>query len=203
MQAIRAFIWDLAGVLLHTIRGDFNSMMAERLQAPLKEVERVMESPENTLWDIGEITDDDFFTFVVKELGLPQSKKSALQHFVIDDFYVDQELLAFIADLKKTYLSALLTNFPSHLHTFMQTAWHIGHAFDLVIASCDVKLIKPDLRIYHITLDRLGVSPQESVFIDDREINITAARALGMQTILYTSRQQTINEILRLVQHPS
>jgi len=203
MQAIRAFIWDLVDVLLLTIKGNFNSMMAERLQAPLDEVERVMESPENTLWDMGEINDDEFFAFIVKQLGLSEAKKSVLHRFVVDDFYIDQELLAFIADLKKTYLSALLTNFPAHLHTFMRTDWHIGHAFDLVIASCDVKLIKPDPRIYHITLDRLGVSPQESVFIDDREINITAARALGMQTILYTSRQQTINEILRLVQHPS
>ena len=199
MLTIRAFIWDLAGVLLHTIRGDFNSMMAERLQAPLADVERVMDSPENTLWDMAELNDDEFFSFVVGELNLPEEKKAVLHRFVIDDFYIDQELLAFVRLIRNDYASALLTNFPAHLHKFMRTAWHIQDAFDLIIASCDVKLIKPDPRIYQLTLDQLGVTAQEAVFIDDRVINVDAAELMGMQAILFKNRQQVMDDILLLL----
>lgn len=203
MGGIKALIWDLAGVLLHTIRGNFNSMLAERLEAPLEDVERVMDSHENTLWDMAEISDDEFFEFILRELHLSAGKKPVLQRFVKDDFYVDQEMLAYIRILRRAYSSALLTNFPAHLHEFMRTVWRMDDAFDLVVASCDVKLIKPDPRIYQLTLEQLDVQACEAVFIDDREINIRAAEDLGMHAVLYLNRQQTINEVENLLKNAS
>ena len=46
-MAIKAVIFDLAGVVLFPIRGTFNSLLAERLEAPLDEVERVMSDHTN------------------------------------------------------------------------------------------------------------------------------------------------------------
>ena len=112
MNAIKAVIWDLAGVLLLTVKGTFNSLLAERLDAPLKEIERVMSTPENDLWDMDEIDDDTFYTFLLNELGMPMEKKSILRKFVLDDFYVDQELLTYIRNLHRSYSTALLTNCP-------------------------------------------------------------------------------------------
>ena len=203
MGGIKALVWDLAGVLLHTIRGNFNSMLAERLQAPLEEIERVMDSTENMFWDMAEISDDEFFGFILRELHLSAEKKAVLQRFVKDDFYVDQELLAYIRTLRQTYSSALLTNFPAHLHEFMRTVWRMDDAFDLIVASCDVKLIKPDPRIYQLTLERLDVLAHEAVFIDDREINIRAAEDLGIHAVLYINRKQTINEVENLLKTAS
>jgi putative hydrolase of the HAD superfamily len=44
--------------------------------------------------------------------------------------------------------------------------------------SAEVQLIKPDPEIYEYCLRGLGVSPSDCLFIDDREINIAAARAI-------------------------
>ena len=200
MNAIKAVIWDLAGVLLLTVKGTFNSLLAERLDAPLKEIERVMSTPENDLWDMDEIDDDTFYTFLLNELGMPMEKKSILRKFVLDDFYVDQELLAYIKNLHRSYSTALLTNFPAHLHDFMKTDWIMDGAFDDLIASCDVKLLKPDPAIYKLTLERIGYRAEETVFIDDREVNTKAAEKLGMNVIIYQNRPQTINDLEAILQ---
>ena len=112
MNAIKAVIWDLSGVVLHTVKGTFYSLMAERLGAPLKDVERLMSSTENKLWDLGEMTDDTFYTFILKGLNMPMEKKSILRKFVLDDFYIDQEILAYIKKIHKSFTTVLLTNFP-------------------------------------------------------------------------------------------
>ena len=200
MTEIKSVIWDLAGVLLLTVKGTFNSLLAERLDAPLKEIERVMSTPENDLWDMDEIDDDTFYTFLLNELSMPMEKKSILRKFVLDDFYVDQELLAYIKNLHRSYSTALLTNFPAHLHDFMKTDWIMDGAFDDLIASCDVKLLKPDPAIYKLTLERIGYRAEETVFIDDREVNTKAAEKLGMNVIIYQNRPQTINDLEAILQ---
>ena len=199
MAAIKGIIWDLAGVLLHTPLGGFNEMLAERLGIPLEEVNRVMDTPENTRWDMAEISDDEFYDFVLRELNQPAHKKAMIRKFVVDDFFIDPVLLAYIRGLRVSYTSALLTNFPSHVHEFMRTAWRVDGAFDLMVASCDVKLIKPDARIYHLTLERMNLPAEAVVFIDDRLINVCAAQAVGIRSILYQNRTQVIADLEALL----
>lgn len=200
MNAIKAIIWDLSGVVLHTVKGTFYSLMAERLGAPLKDVERLMSSTENKLWDLGEMTDDTFYTFILKGLNMPMEKKSILRKFVLDDFYIDQEILAYIKKIHKSFTTVLLTNFPKHVHDFMKTDWIVDGAFDHIIASCDVKLIKPDPAIYKLTLARIGCQAEESVFIDDWEKNVKAAEKLGIIGIIYQSQSQIINDLDAILQ---
>ena len=86
-MAIKALIFDMAGVVLLTTKGTFNSLLAERLGAQIEDVARVMNDEVNDRWDLGEISDDEFFTHLLTELNQPIEKKSILEKFVIDDFY--------------------------------------------------------------------------------------------------------------------
>lgn len=52
--------------------------------------------------------------------------------------------------------------------------------FDGEVVSCEEHTVKPERRIYEILLERYALQPAETLFIDDRETNITAARALGI-----------------------
>ena len=192
---VKAVIWDLAGVLLLTIRGSFNSMLAERLGVPEKDVERVIYSPQNALWDLGEMSDDEFYDFMLGTLGLPPEKKAAIESFVIDDFYIDPPLLDYIRALRARVTTVLLTNFPAHVHDHFRKAWFIDGAFDHVIASCDVKLLKPDPRMYALALGRAGCRAEEAVFIDDRAVNVAGARDLGLQAVLYETREQAMRAV--------
>ena len=200
MNSIKAVIWDLAGVVLHTVKGTFNSLLAERLDVPLNDIERLISSKENDLWDLNEIDDDAFYTFLLEELNMPMEKKSILRKFVLKDFYIDQEILAYIKKIRKSFTTVLLTNFPAHVHDFLKTDWVVDGAFDHIIASCDVKLLKPDPAIYTLTLARIGCLAEESVFIDDREVNVKAAEKLGINGIVYQSQSQTINDLESILQ---
>ena len=195
MSSIKAVIWDLAGVVLRTVKGTFNSLLAERLGAPISEIERLFSTKENDLWDMDEMDDDAFYTFLLEELKMPMKKKSIIRKFVLEDFYIDQEMLTYIKEIQKSFTTVLLTNFPAHVHDFMKTDWIVDGAFDHMIASCDVKLLKPDPAIYTLTLARIGCLAEESVFIDDREINVKAAQKMGINGIVYQSRSQTIDDI--------
>jgi putative hydrolase of the HAD superfamily len=81
----------------------------------------------------------------------------------------------------------------------MQTVWRVDGAFDHIIASCDVKLIKPDPRIYQLTLERLDCRPDEAVFIDDRPVNVVAAEELGIHGIMYQSREQSLGDLEKVL----
>ena len=54
-----------------------------------------------------------------------------------------------------------------------------------IVVSGEEKLLKPDPAIYFRALDRFGLKPAEALFIDDREINVEGARAVGMHAHLF------------------
>jgi len=55
-----------------------------------------------------------------------------------------------------------------------------------IVVSGEVKMLKPDPAIYWLALDRFRLRPAEALFVDDREINVEAALALGMKAHLFT-----------------
>ena len=54
-----------------------------------------------------------------------------------------------------------------------------------IIVSGEVRLLKPDPAIYWLALDRFGLRPAETLFVDDRRINVEAALAVGMRAHLF------------------
>ncbi len=56
-----------------------------------------------------------------------------------------------------------------------------------ILVSGEVGMKKPDPAIFRLMLDRMGVEPGTVLFIDDVAANVTASRALGFQTIHFTS----------------
>ncbi len=60
---------------------------------------------------------------------------------------------------------------------------------DGMVVSARERLIKPDIRIYRLLLDRYQLRPEESVFIDDRVENIEGARRAGIRGIVFTGME--------------
>lgn len=71
--------------------------------------------------------------------------------------------------------------------------------FEFAVISGEVSLRKPDPRIYQIALDRLGLDPEQTVFVDDGEPNIEAARKLGMHAVLHTDPTTTRAQLADLL----
>jgi 2-haloacid dehalogenase len=58
-----------------------------------------------------------------------------------------------------------------------------------IVVSGEEKLLKPDPAIYYRALDRFGLRPAEALFVDDREINVEGAEAVGMHGHLFTGAE--------------
>ncbi|XP_017307847.1 acyl-CoA dehydrogenase family member 10 [Ictalurus punctatus] len=74
--------------------------------------------------------------------------------------------------------------------------------FDVIIESCRVGLCKPDLRIYQLCTKRLGVSPDEVVFLDDLSFNVEAAVQLGMHGITVRDPGLAVKELEQVLKIP-
>jgi putative hydrolase of the HAD superfamily len=91
--------------------------------------------------------------------------------------------------------TGLLSNMPWDLANYVRANFEWLEKFSFKALSAEVGMIKPDAAIYEHTLRGLGVSAEEALFIDDREPNIRAARALGMRTIQFRSIEQLKREL--------
>jgi len=89
----------------------------------------------------------------------------------------------------------LLSNMPADLATHLQRSFAWMNKFNFKTFSSHVGLLKPDPAIYEYTLRGLGVQPSEALFVDDRQANVEAARALGMHGIQFQSVAQLRNEL--------
>ena len=74
--------------------------------------------------------------------------------------------------------------------------------FDATVISGDVGLHKPQPEIYRLACERLGVQPQESVFVDDLRENVAGAEAVGIAAVLHRESAATIAELERLLGLP-
>jgi len=116
---------------------------------------------------------------------------------------VDTDLIRYIRSLRKSYKTALLSNAFLDLRRMVTEVWKIGDAFDELVISAEVGVMKPDPQIYQIALEKLGVAAQQAVFIDDFERNVDAAKAVNMHAIRFRNAVQARADLNALLQEHS
>jgi putative hydrolase of the HAD superfamily len=87
--------------------------------------------------------------------------------------------------------TALLSN--SWGNEYPREGWE--EMFDVVVISGEVNLRKPEPEIFELTVDRLGLTPQQCVFVDDLMPNIRGAAAVGLVGVHHITPQQTLDEL--------
>jgi putative hydrolase of the HAD superfamily len=95
-------------------------------------------------------------------------------------------MLDCVADLRRRgYRTALVTNNFKEITALWRARCDVDTLFDVVVDSCEVGVRKPDPEIYHLALEQVGgVAPADAVLLDDFEVNVAGARALGMHGVL-------------------
>jgi epoxide hydrolase-like predicted phosphatase len=188
-MTIKAVIFDLGGVLVRTEFPEVRRRLELRMGLEPGTVGRaIWGSKEWELAQIGALSYEEYWKSVGAALGLSSPQEIAdfrREYFSADR--VDQELVRLIKELRSRYKIGLLSNAPDKLGVWLENEWGIKHLFDAIVYSADVGMVKPDPRIYQLTLERLAVEPSEALFVDDYSRNIEAALALGMRAILFTS----------------
>ena len=91
-----------------------------------------------------------------------------------------------------------LTNWPADTFSAARQRYTLLSKFHDIVVSGEVKLAKPDPRIFELLFRRCGFKPEEAVYIDDLIENIEVARRLNMRGIHFRSPEQLRIELEKL-----
>lgn len=99
-----------------------------------------------------------------------------------------------LGNLKKNYKLGFISN-TTVFEAVILDKWGIRDMFDVVSFSWELGMKKPTKEIFDITLEKLKVKPEETIFVDDGENNITKAKELGLNGIAFKSVGQLKQEL--------
>lgn len=140
--------------------------------------------------ECGLITPEEFHTQIRTMLPpdvTDDQIDAALDRFLIG---IPQERLRQLDDLRGDYKVYMLSNTNRIMWDtfivpqFTQLGKTINDYFDGIVTSFDAKVCKPDAGIYRYAIDKLGIKPEETIFLDDAACNVEAASKLGFHTAL-------------------
>jgi epoxide hydrolase-like predicted phosphatase len=112
---------------------------------------------------------------------------------------VRPEMVKYVEKLKNKYKTAILSNYSSELENLLKDVFSIYHLFDVVVNSYNLKISKPNPKIYQHVLEKLNVKADEAIFIDDKERNTKAAEALGIKSIVFLDFNQFKEDIDKIL----
>lgn len=144
-----------------------------------------------------------FWTAVALGAGSPAPDDVLTAELVrVDDLgwnITDPGTMALIDDLARSAGTSLavLSNAPSSMGRLIETQTWTA-AFEHLLFSGDLGLIKPDQRIFRTLLDRLAAMPGEVAFLDDRSDNIAGAIDAGIHGLLFTGAARARSDLRTL-----
>jgi len=199
-MGIKAVIWDVGGVLVRTEDYTSRDQLAANLGFTRMELEELVYGLESgRLAQLGEISVEEHWRNILRVLDLKPDRLKDLQESFWGGDSLDTELIDYIRSLRREYKTGLLSNAFPDLRPMVESVWKIADAFDKMIISSEVGLMKPDTRIYRLAVRQLGIKPSEGVFIDDFLRNIHAARSVDLHAIHFTSPSQAIDSLEELL----
>jgi putative hydrolase of the HAD superfamily len=205
MSEIRAVISDFGGVLTTPLSQSFSAMQEESgipVEALGSAMAKIAEDDgAHPLYELetGRLTETQFLDRLARELSAALHREVHLHGFA--EAYFGQldpndELLEYMRSLRaRGFRMAILTNNVREWEPLWRAMLPVDEIFDLVVDSGFVGMRKPDREIYELTLERLGLPAQECLFVDDTDVNVEAARELGMSAVHFLSNAQAIPEM--------
>jgi len=200
MNSFNAIIFDMGEVLVKTFDRYPRTKLANQFNLSYEELEKLVYLSESATDAMaGKISEYSHFKYVLNVLGNPDMSVSDFQRAFWGGDNIDQEIIAFISSLKNHYRLGLLSNAMETTRERLTQSYDLMKYFHISIFSYEVKLVKPNPEIYRIMLEKLDVSPSETIFVDDMIENIEAAEILGIKTIHAKSTNKTIIAIKQLI----
>lgn len=189
LPAIRAVIFDFGGVFTKTrSRALVLHRCEDQLGLTRGALTDLLFSGENW-WSVstGKISADGYWQRICEVLG--GNVPPALEPFRHNPFAHEElngRMIALVRRLHHRFKVGLLSNATPYLEVLIEQNG-LTDLFDVIVNSARVGLRKPDPQIYTLMLSRLGLEPQQCLFVDDKQRNTEVARSLGMQVIVFQS----------------
>ncbi len=178
---IRNIIFDMGNVLLsydpeiclrHFVEQEADRALIRR---------ELFQGPEWIEGDLGHISDAERFEGVSRRIPgrLHRELRECVDqwHMCMQPVPGAREFCRYVKE--KGYRIYVLSNASNSFYQYFPRFAPLDY-FDGVVVSCDIHIIKPDIRIYRYLLDRFELLPEESFFIDDVAENVEGAEKAGI-----------------------
>jgi len=151
-------------------------------------------------WEEGRITLDEYLDIAVFYMQRPFTRKEFVDFMYsqsVPDTATVQIARALSADSRYTLMT--LNNEAEELNVYRIETFGISQIFEAFLSSCWLGVRKPMRRFYSRALGIAHAEPSSSLFIDDRQQNLTPATALGMNVIHFKSASQLRSDLERFL----
>jgi epoxide hydrolase-like predicted phosphatase len=193
---IKNIIFDLGNVLISFRPSEYldkNNYPESYKSIILSDIFR---SKEWLMLDNGEITTTEAIDSISGRSSLKREEIAHIFNLRTDIFFpIDSNVKLLPGLQKRGFRLYYLSNFPLDVFEEIKNGYYFFRYFDGGIISSEVKISKPDNRIYEILFENYLLKAEESLFIDDTEINVKAAEALGMKGIFTGGSTEISKEI--------
>lgn len=202
---ITTVISDFGGVLTTPLVQSFAAVQDET-GIPFEELGKAMgrieeEDGKHPLYELemGKLSEVDFLGKLGDALEPALGHRPELHRFreiYFEALHPNPPMIDLMREAKDGgHRMGMLTNNVREWEPLWRSMLPVDEIFEVVVDSGFVGCRKPEPEIYEITLERLGVSADECLFVDDVDVNCAAARELGMSAVHYQHNDQAIPEI--------
>ena len=188
---IKNIIFDLGGVVIgrdYALKGDklksFRFLQGEEFPRFWKD------------FDNGDISQKQAAEAVAQLEGCSRDEAFEMIDYVRSLYNEFPRTVELIKELRtEGYCLYVLSNMPLEFYNYIKSFEVFGY-FDGVAISSIEKMSKPDPRFFRTLMDRYGLLPEETVFVDDKVMNIEAARRMGMHTCLFDATGEGCDDLI-------
>lgn len=177
---VDAVVFDLGGVL-----ADFGGVEPMRALSGIGSDDELWRRWLSCDWvrrfERGQCSAEQFAEGVVADWQLPIDPTAFLSQFatwLVGPFDGAEEL---VREVSKHAVVACLSNTNAVHWEAGAAGWPLFNSFDHAFLSFQLGMVKPDPEIFEAVANTLEMRPERILFLDDNEINVTAARATGMR----------------------
>lgn len=193
-------LFDLFGVIARHQRPGALAKMAARCHAPTDAFTTAYWACRPP-YDAGRQSAPEYWTAVLRSLSVDVGldvEADTIEELRLADIdswsRVDNRMVAYVQSLRQPLRAvtevALLSNIPSdHADAFLAAQPWL-HTLDHVAFSGKIKAAKPAPAAFHHCVIAMRAAPADFLFVDDREENVRAAQAVGMNGHVFTGREE-------------
>jgi glucose-1-phosphatase len=194
---IKNIIFDLGNVLISFKPADYFDKKEYPENMKTRILNDIFRSREWLRLDNGDISTPEAIDSISSISSLSRQEITHIFNLRTEIMFPLDQNVRMLPDLKKQgFRLYYLSNFPLDIFEEIKSGYFFFRYFDGGIISSEVKYSKPDLKIFEIITEKYSLIPGESLFIDDTEINVTAATGFGMKGYL-TSGSDDFTDSLR------
>jgi putative hydrolase of the HAD superfamily len=197
-SGIRAVVLDYGEVLCRRAPLENFAPMAQILQVtPERLVERYMQNRLD--YDRGDVTASEYWTGFGRESGVSITPAQVEELDRLDCslwWDLDPQIVDWVRRLRADGIKAgVISNMFIGLARQIRESAPWVRQFDDYTFSAELRITKPDPRIYRYSLEHLGVDAAQALFLDDRQNNVDGARAIGMEGLLYSTPRKLHDDL--------